>query len=176
MTRTSPRCAGSFNPMAGFPLLRPAARVMQPRATFPVQAAPTSPSHYLPLSPQQLLERELADAKAALCEALQALDTARAGIGAANRTHTDPVLCNGRVVMVAKPYTAERRRERRSIAFRFFNSRRALVAGARRRLLAAQVALGLAMPVVRTRRAAQRPVVSHNDGVMVLRDLFAGAA
>ncbi len=155
MTQTSPRSLGAFNPMGGFPLLRPAARVMQPRATLPIQAAPISVSHYLPLSPQQLLERELADAKASLSEALQALDTARAGIGEANRTHTDPVLCNGRVVMVAKPYTAERRRERRSIAFRFFNSRRALVAGARRRLLAAQVALGLAAPMrKRTRQSS----------------------
>jgi hypothetical protein len=81
--------------------------------------------------------RELANARAAVAQAERTYDSARREIGEANRTHSAPVLCGGRVVMAAAPFTPERMRARKSAAFRLFNLCRAQLAAARRRLAAA---------------------------------------
>ncbi len=89
--------------------------------------------------------RELRTAMAGLNEAVRVYDFARVQIGAANRTSSKPIMVNGVPAIPAKPYTREQRRARRSLAFREFNHRRAQLLAARRRLGAAQLALGLAV-------------------------------
>ncbi len=89
--------------------------------------------------------RELRSALAGLNEAVRVYDFARRQIGEANRTHSKPVMVNGVAAIPAKLYTSEQRRARRSLAFREFNRRRAQLLAARRRLDAAQLALGLAV-------------------------------
>ena len=85
----------------------PSSRTYSPAAT-----------HYLPLTDQQLRERELLTAEAALAEMLRVLDAARADLGEANRTHTVPIMMCDRVLMAALRFSTERMRERKSYAIR----------------------------------------------------------
>jgi hypothetical protein len=103
---------------------------------FPVPDAPVAPAPVDPVS-------ELRNAEAGLREAVRVYNFARREIADANRSHTDAVIANGMIAIPAKPYTAERRRERRAAAFRLFNKRRAQLITARRRLDAVRLALDL---------------------------------
>jgi hypothetical protein len=103
---------------------------------FPASAAPAAPAPVDPVS-------ELRNAEAGLREALRVYNFARREIADANRSHTDVVIANGMIAIPAKPYTVERRRERRAAAFRLFNKRRAQLIAARRRLDVSRLALDL---------------------------------
>lgn len=85
----------------------------------------------------------LANAEAAVREARRMYVFARKAIGEANASHTRAVVMHGRVVMAASPFTPERRRERRSDAFRLFNKRLAQLRAAERRLADVRAALNL---------------------------------
>lgn len=87
--------------------------------------------------------RELANAEAKLREYIRVYEFARRGIGEANATGTAAVMSCGRVIQPAIVFTAERRRARKSAAFRLFNQRRRELNQARRRVDAARAALGL---------------------------------
>ena len=113
---------------------------------------------------------ELANAEANLRAAIRVYDHARKEIGEANRTKTRETVCNGRVVIAALPFTADRIRQRKSDAFKLFNKRRGELIRARCRVDAARAALDLpALAAAVDRRAVaavvraskQRPVVQH---------------
>lgn len=101
-------------------------------------------------------QRELRAAEADLRAALHCYDDARREIGNANRTKTEAMIVNGRVVMPAKPFTPERIRERKSAALSLFNLRRSQLFAAKRRLAAAHSALGLPVEIEPAAAAAPR--------------------
>lgn len=112
----------------------------QPRPALPpVPAEAPATGASVALDPH----RELQRAEALMHEAVRVYDFARKQIGEANRTHTVAVVKLGQVVIPAQPFTAERIRENKRLAFRTFNQRRAQLLAARRRLDAARLALGL---------------------------------
>ncbi len=131
----------AHSPLRSIPLLRPAAAVFgtswydgswnQPKMAPVIE---TAPAPFAPVHP----ERALANAEASLRDAQRAYDGARRVIGEANRTHSEAVSVNGRVVMPARPFTNERVRERKSAAFKLFNKRRSELATAKRVLAALQ--------------------------------------
>ena len=125
------------------------------------------PTDYLPPTEQQQRQQELANAEAALAEAVRAFDAARAGIGEANRTSTAPITSSDRVLMPALRYSPERIREWKSYAFRLFNQRRGQVAAARRRVEAARAALGLPTLASLEERAVTREAVQASKRVPV---------
>ncbi len=129
------------DPLASIPLVRPASILRLDWVPTPPTPVLLGPCPYPPLAPQVLRERELANAHARLHEAERLVVAARAGIGDANRTHTAPVMDGGRVVYPALRFSAERRRQRRSQAFRMLNQRRRELGAARRRVDAARAAL-----------------------------------
>ena len=135
------------SPLRSIPLLRPAWTLHRaPMPTFAHIPAPVfeqGRGEFFVPTAAALLTREMANAEAALREAVRVYDAARAGIGQANRTRTAAVVAGGRVVMPSLPFTVQRIRERKSAAFRLFNQRRSLLVGARRRVDAARAALGL---------------------------------
>ncbi len=122
----------NWQEMLSAPRRVPAVPVAAP-APVAVPATPVDPA------------RELHSALAGLKEAVRVYDFARVQIGEANRTASKAVMVNGVAAIPAKPYTTEQRRARRSLAFREFNRRRAQLLAARRRLDAAQLAVGLAV-------------------------------
>jgi hypothetical protein len=142
------------SPLRSMPLFRPAAQVFgsawhdgtwnQPKACAPPQAAPAAAA---PVD----AHRELANAEAALRDAVRVYDAARAGIGEANRTSlpdTLPAFIRAQIVAsggsVPIPrLTPDRIRARKSAAFRLFNQRRRELHTARRRVDAARAVLGL---------------------------------
>ena len=129
----NPRAEAS--PLRSMPLFRPAAQVFgpawfdgtwnQPKAPAPVQAAPA-------VAAPADAHRELANAEAALRDAVRVYDAARAGIGEANRTilpDTLPAFIRAQIEAAGYPtpirrLTPERVRARKSAAFRLFNQRR----------------------------------------------------
>ena len=150
--------ASETNPLRSIPLLRPAWVLHRaPMPTFAPMPAPVfeqGRGEFFVPTAAALLTRELANAEAALREAVRVYDAARAGIGQANRTSTAAVVAGGRVVMPSLPFTAQRIRERKSAAFQLFNQRRSLLVGARRRVDAARAALGLpSLAAVQERQA-----------------------
>ena len=148
----NPRAEAS--PLRSMSLFRPAALVFgpawhdgtwsQPKVPSTVQVAPDVPA---PVD----ANRELANAEAALRDAVRVYDAARAGIGEANRTSLPDTLpafirkqieASGGAAPIRR-LTPERIRARKSAAFRLFNQRRRELHAARRRVAAARAALGL---------------------------------
>ena len=112
----------------------------QPRpAPAPVPAEAPATAAAVALDPAC----ELRCAEALMREAVRVYDFARKQIGEANRTHTAAVVKLGQIIIPARPFTAERIRENKRLAFVQFNQRRAQLLAARRRLDAARLALGL---------------------------------
>ena len=147
------RRVSETNPLRSIPLFRPAStlRRAEPRdwpdlATAAIDSD-FQPAHHPEPTAQQRAERVLANAEAALLEALSCHAAARAGIGEANRT-TLPDTLPAFIRRQAGPFvpvrlTAERVRQRKSQAFRLFNQRRRELARARHAVDAARASLGL---------------------------------
>jgi hypothetical protein len=114
---------------------------------------------------QEVALRALACAEAALREAQRVYDFARMAIGEANKTHTVAVMVNGRAVVPARPFTRERIRERKSVAFTLFNKRRGQLAAAQRQVAAARAALGMPTQVIAPvlSRAIETPAYRPSD-------------
>ena len=93
-------------------------------------------------------------------EAVRVYDFARKQIGEANRTHTAAVVKLGQIIIPARPFTAERIRENKRLAFRTFNQRRAQLLAARRRLDARPASRARARRA-RSRRRAVRVMISR---------------
>ncbi len=138
------------NPIRSVAMFRPAAEVLRkpiPLYTVPGLVAAIDPDWQpqapLVLTDRQTAERGLANAEAALREAVRCYAAARAGIGEANATASKAVVIGGRVIVPAKAFSADAIRARKSAAFRLFNQRRRELNRDRRRVDAARLVLGL---------------------------------
>lgn len=128
----------AHSPLRSIPLFRPAAAVFgtswydgtwnQPKAAPAVEVAP------IPAAAPAGSERALRNAEANLRDAQRVYDDARKGIDEANRTRSEAVVVDGRIVMSSRPLTPDRIRERKSAAFKLFNKRRKGLAAAKRAL------------------------------------------
>lgn len=132
-----------MNTLRSTPLVRSISGLLD-RPVHPV--APVAPlggaiAGIAPPTPRELAERALRNAEAELRSAERTYTAARRGIGEANRTHTAGVMSRGRVLMPPRPFTPERIRERKSVAFRLLNQRRADLRAAMCRVAEARAAL-----------------------------------
>ncbi len=154
------------NPLRSIVMFRPAAEVLRkPVALYTVPGLVAAvdpdwqPQAPLVLTDRQTAERTLANAEAALREAVRCYDAARAGIGEANATTSKAVVIGGRVIVPAKAFSADTIRARKSAAFRLMNQRRRELNRDRRRVDAARAMLGLpSLAVVEEREVVAKVV------------------